>query len=145
SRYGLSIGNACYDTMLESYVLNSVAGRHDMDSLAQRFLGIDTTNFEDIAGKGSKQVTFNKIELEKAAHYAAEDADITLRLHDSIWPELSAEPSLKKVFEEIEVPLIQVLAKAEQQGVLIDSEKLSQQSKKLEKLMAKLEQQVHEL
>jgi DNA polymerase-1 len=145
SRFGVSLVNVCYDTMLESYVLNSVAGRHDMDSLAERFLGIETVHFEDIAGKGAKQLTFNQIDLEKAGHYAAEDADITLRLHEAIWSELSEEESLSKVFKEIEVPLIPVLAKTEQAGVLIDKNKLAKQSKKLEGLLQELEKQVYEL
>ncbi len=145
SRYGISIKNVCYDTMLESYVLNSVSGRHDMDSMAERFLGVQTVHFEDIAGKGAKQITFNQIDLEKAGNYAAEDADITLRLHENLWDELKDIPSLKKVFEDIEMPLVPVLASIEQQGVLIDSEQLAQQSKKLEVLLQELEKQAHKL
>lgn len=144
-RYGIQIENVAFDTMLESYVFNSVAGRHDMDSLAERFLGLKTVHFEDIAGKGVKQITFDKINLDIAGHYAAEDADITLRLHETIFSELKKQTALCKVLTDIEVPLIPVLAKIEQTGVLIDPKKLNEQSAKLEKLLATLEKQLHEL
>lgn len=144
-RYGIHIKNITHDTMLESYVFNSVAGRHDMDSLAERFLGLKTVHFEDIAGKGAKQITFDKIDLTQAGHYAAEDADITFRLHETIFAELQQHNKLCKVLTDIEVPLIPVLAKIEQTGVLIDPKKLSEQSAKLEKLLAELEKQLHVL
>ncbi len=101
ARYNIDLKGIGFDTMLESYVLNSVASRHNMDDLALKYLGHSTIHFEDIAGKGKKQVTFDKIDLDIAGEYAAEDADITLRLHEALWPKLSAEPSLRKVFEEI--------------------------------------------
>jgi len=144
-RYGIHIENIAFDTMLESYVFNSVAGRHDMDSLAERFLNLKTVHFEDIAGRGAKQITFNQIDLAVAAHYAAEDADITFRLHEVIYGELQKHTELCKVLTDIEVPLIPVLAKIEQTGVLIDPKKLNEQSLKLEKLLAELEKQLHAL
>jgi DNA polymerase-1 len=131
--------------MLESYVLNSVATKHDMDSLAERYLGLETVHFEDIAGKGAKQLTFNQIHLDKAAPYAAEDADITLRLHNVIWKQLKPESELASVFTDIELPLAEVLARMEQFGVLIDSQKLAQQSQNLAQRIIELEKQVHEL
>jgi DNA polymerase-1 len=131
--------------MLESYVLNSVATRHDMDSLAETYLGEKTIHFEDIAGKGVKQLTFNQIPIEKAAPYAAEDADITLRLHNTLWPKLQAQKGLEQVLKEIELPLTPVLAKIEQFGVLIDSQQLAQQSQDLAMRILELEKQVHEL
>jgi DNA polymerase-1 len=131
--------------MLESYVLNSVATRHDMDSLSEKYLGQSTIHFEDIAGKGAKQISFNQIPLDKAAPYAAEDADITLRLHNVIWQKLSEEKDLVNVFKEIELPLSPVLAKMEQFGVLIDSQKLAQQSQDLAVRILELEKEVHEL
>lgn len=145
ANYDINLQGIAYDTMLESYVLNSVATRHDMDSLAQYYLGISTVHFEDIAGKGAKQLTFNQIPLDQAAHYAAEDADITLRLHNHIWQKLHQPPELASVLTEIEVPLATVLAKMEQFGVLIDSQKLSQQSQDLATRIMQLEREVHEL
>ena len=145
ANYDINLQGIAYDTMLESYVLNSVATRHDMDSLAQYYLGISTVHFEDIAGKGAKQLTFNQIPLDQAAHYAAEDADITLRLHNHIWQKLHQTPELASVLTEIEVPLATVLAKMEQFGVLIDSQKLSQQSQDLATRIMQLEREVHEL
>jgi len=145
ARFGLQIKNVTFDTMLESYVLNSVAGRHDMNSLAERFLGVKTVHFEDIAGKGAKQLTFNQIELDKAGHYAAEDADITLRLHEVIGGQLEDEKALNSVLKNIEVPLIPVLANIEQAGVLIDEQKLLEQSAKLDVLLKNLESALHEL
>lgn len=145
ANYDINLQGVAFDTMLESYVLNSVATKHNMDSLANTYLGLDTIHFEDIAGKGAKQLTFNQIDLAEAAPYAAEDADITLRLHNVIWKKLQADPSLAKVFENIELPLSAVLAKMEQFGVLIDSQQLSQQSQDLATRIIKLEQEVHEL
>jgi DNA polymerase-1 len=145
ANYDINLQGIAYDTMLESYVLNSVATRHDMDSLAETYLGQTTIHFEDIAGKGAKQITFNQIPLDKAAPYAAEDADITLRLHKVIWQKLSEEKDLVNVFKEIELPLSPVLAKMEQFGVLIDSQKLAQQSQDLAVRILELEKEVYEL
>lgn len=143
--HGVELQGIAYDTMLESYVLNSTASRHDMDSLARRYLNVETISFEDIAGKGVKQLTFNQIELEQAAPYAAEDADITLRLHQTLWGKLSAEPGLAKVFSEIELPLLPVLARMERLGTTIEPKLLHQQSQEIEVRLAELEKQAHEL
>ncbi|GJC07000.1 DNA polymerase I [Aeromonas hydrophila] len=143
--HGIELQGIAYDTMLESYVLNSTASRHDMDSLARRYLNAETISFEDIAGKGVKQLTFNQIELEQAAPYAAEDADITLRLHQTLWGKLSAEPGLAKVFSEIELPLLPVLARMERLGTTIEPKLLHQQSREIEVRLAELEKQAHEL
>ncbi|WP_421321511.1 DNA polymerase I [Aeromonas veronii] len=143
--HDIDLQGIAYDTMLESYVLNSTASRHDMDSLAKRYLGVETTSFEDIAGKGVKQLTFNQIELEQAAPYAAEDADITLRLHQALWGQLEAVPGLAKVFSEIELPLLPVLARMELLGTTIDPKLLHQQSQEIELRLAELEKQAHEL
>ncbi|MNS29557.1 DNA polymerase I [compost metagenome] len=143
--HGIDLQGIAFDTMLESYVLNSTASRHDMDSLASKYLGVETISFEDIAGKGAKQLTFNQIELEQAAPYAAEDADITLRLHQTLWGELSKLPTLAKVFTEIELPLLPVLARMELLGTTIDPKLLHQQSQEIEVRLAELERQAHEL
>ncbi|QNF24584.1 DNA polymerase I [Aeromonas hydrophila] len=143
--HGIELQGIAYDTMLESYVLNSTASRHDMDSLARRYLNAETISFEEIAGKGVKQLTFNQIELEQAAPYAAEDADITLRLHQALWGKLSAEPGLAKVFSEIELPLLPVLARMERLGTTIEPKLLHQQSQEIEVRLAELEKQAHEL
>ncbi|MGH1409552.1 MAG: DNA polymerase I [Aeromonas sp.] len=143
--HGIELQGIAYDTMLESYVLNSTASRHDMDSLAKSYLGVETTSFKDIAGKGVKQLTFNQIELKQAAPYAAEDADITLRLHQALWGKLSAEPGLAKVFSEIELPLLPVLARMERLGTTIEPKLLHQQSQEIELRLAELEKQAHEL
>lgn len=143
--HGIELQGIAYDTMLESYVLNSTASRHDMDSLARRYLNVETISFEDTAGKGVKQLTFNQIELEQAAPYAAEDADITLRLHQTLWGKLSAEPGLAKVFSEIELPLLPVLARMERLGTTIEPKLLHQQSQEIEVRLAELEKQAHEL
>ncbi|WP_429101378.1 DNA polymerase I [Aeromonas rivipollensis] len=143
--HGIDLQGIAFDTMLESYVLNSTASRHDMDSLARKYLGVDTISFEEIAGKGAKQLTFNQIELEQAAPYAAEDADITLRLHQTLWGELSKLPELAKVFTEIELPLLPVLARMELLGTTIDPKLLHQQSQEIEVRLAELERQAHEL
>jgi len=144
SRYDLAVEGVAFDTMLESYVLNSTGSRHDMDSLALKYLGHQTTHYEDIAGKGAKQISFSQVSIEDAGHYAAEDADITLRLHQHLWPKLQAEPALEKVLAEIEIPLIPVLARMEQAGVLIDGKTLRRQSSELAKRMQELEKQAHE-
>ena len=143
--HGIDLQGIAYDTMLESYVLNSTASRHDMDSLASKYLGVETISFEEIAGKGAKQLTFNQIELEQAAPYAAEDADITLRLHQTLWGNLSKLPELAKVFTEIELPLLPVLARMELMGTTIEPKLLHQQSQEIEVRLAELERQAHEL
>jgi len=144
SRYGLAVQGVAFDTMLESYVLNSTGSRHDMDTLALKYLGHQTTHYEEIAGKGAKQISFSQVSIEDAGHYAAEDADITLRLHQHLWPRLQAETALEKVLMELEIPLIPVLARMEQAGVLIDGKLLLQQSSELAKRMLELEGQAHE-
>ena len=127
--------------MLESYVLNSVASRHNMDDLALKYLGKSTVHFEDIAGKGAKQLTFNQIEIDKAGHYAAEDADITWRLHEVLSARLAEEGSLVSVYRDIDLPLVPILSKVERQGVLLDEVQLHEQSKELEKRMSELQQE----
>lgn len=134
-----------FDTMLESYVLDSTATRHDMDSLALKYLDHSTIRFEDIAGKGAKQLTFDQIDLAQAAPYAAEDADITLRLHQHLWAKLDAEPSLAKVLSEIEMPLVPVLARIERQGALVDANLLGLQSNELGEKLVALERQAFEI
>lgn len=142
---GINLAGIEFDTMLESYVLDSTGNRHDMDSLALKFLGLRTITFEDVAGKGSKQLSFNQIELEKAAAYAAEDADVTLKLHQTLWPRVSSQTTLKEVFEKIEMPLIPVLVNIERTGVLIDPDLLTLQGKELEKRARELEQEAFKL
>ncbi|EPH0544188.1 DNA polymerase I [Serratia marcescens] len=145
ARYGIEMRGIAYDTMLESYVLDSVGGRHDMDSLADRYLSHKTITFEEIAGKGKNQLTFNQIALEQAAPYAAEDADVTLQLHLAMWPQLKQSAELLTVFNEIEMPLLPVLSHIERTGVLIDPAILSAHSQELAKRLAELEAQAHEL
>jgi len=145
ARYGIALRGMQFDSMLESYVLNSVATRHDMDSTARFYLDIDTIHFEDVAGKGAKQLTFNQIDLEQAAPYAAEDADITLKLHEHLWGELQKRDALKNVYLEIEQPLVPILLGMEETGVLIDRDMLRKQSGELAKKMADLEASAHEL
>jgi len=143
SNYDVTVRGVAFDTMLESYVFNSTGSRHDMDSLALKYLGHQTVHFEDIAGRGTKQISFSEIPIEVASHYAAEDADITLTLHEHLWPRLQQEPALAHVLCEIEVPLIPVLARMEQRGVLIDGELLAKQSMELSLQIHDLEQQAH--
>ena len=145
ARHGVSIKAKVIDTMLESYVLNSVASRHNMDDLALNYLGLSTVHFEDIAGKGAKQLTFNQIVLDKAGHYAAEDADITFRLHQVLWPRLQAEGRLASVYQDIEIPLVPILSDVERGGVLLDEEQLKLQSRELEKRLHDLEQEAYGL
>ena len=137
AHYGIEVRGVTFDSMLESYVLDSTATRHDMDSLALKYLGIGTTRFEDIAGKGAKQLTFDQIALEQAAPYAAEDADITLRLHQTLWSRLQSVAPLAKVLQTIEMPLMPVLARIERTGALVDAKLLGEHSRELgEKLVA---------
>ncbi|WP_417578652.1 DNA polymerase I [Nitrincola sp.] len=145
ARYGIKLQGIVADTMLESYVLNSTAGRHDMDSLADRYLGLTTTSFEEVAGKGKNQLTFNQVDLEIAAPYAAEDADITLRLHQQMTAQLQQEGRLAELLNTLEVPLIPVLAKIERNGARVDATLLSKQSRELEIRLKELEQQAFEL
>ncbi|CAI1184060.1 DNA polymerase I [Serratia quinivorans] len=145
ARYDITLRGIAFDTMLESYVLDSVGGRHDMDSLSDRYLGHKTVTFEEIAGKGKKQLTFNQIALEQAAPYAAEDADVTLQLHLAMWPQLKESAELLTVFNQIEMPLLPVLSHIERTGVLIDQSILATHSIELTKRLAELEIQAHEL
>ena len=147
ANYGITLKGIQFDTMLESYVLNSVATRHDMDSLASYYLNTKTIKFEEVAGKGAKQITFDNVEIDIAGPYAAEDADITLRLHQTLWAQLNAsdKESLKSVFEDIELPLIDVLTKIEANGALIDADILHEQSAQLSSRLVELEQQAHDV
>jgi len=145
ARYDIALRGMQFDSMLESYVLNSVATRHDMDSVARHYLGRETTHFEDVAGKGVKQLTFNQIDLETAAPYAAEDADITLQLHHELHSQLEATPALQRVYEDIEQPLVPILFEMEETGVLVDRKMLNTQSGELAKRMLELELKAHEL
>lgn len=145
ARYDIELNGIAFDTMLESYTLNSVAGRHDMDSLSERHLQHQPIAFEDIAGKGSKQLTFNQIELEKAAEYAAEDADVTLQLHLAMWPQLQQATGPAQVFRDIEMPLLSVLSRLERNGVLIDAALLGKQSEYLAGRISELETQAHQV
>ena len=145
SQYNIQLQGVAFDTMIESYCFNSVATRHNMDALALKYLDYKTVHFEDIAGKGAKQLTFNQIEIEKAGHYAAEDADITLRLHQAIFPALEQLPEQLSVYNDIEMPLMPVLAKMEQTGVLIDCDLLDQQSQDIGQRLDELEIEAHNL
>ena len=142
---GISVQGIAFDTMLESYVLDSTATRHDMDSLALKYLGHSTTSFQDIAGKGAKQLTFDQISLEQAGPYAAEDADVTLRLHNVLHEKLLAIPSLNSVLTDIEMPLVPVLARIERQGALVDAKLLGVQSVELGDKMVALEREAFEI
>lgn len=144
-RYDIDLRGIAFDTMLESYVLDSVAGRHDMDSLAERYLNHKTITFEEIAGKGKNQLTFNQIALEQAGPYAAEDADVTLHLHQTLWRKLQPHVDLCQVFQTIDMPLVPVLSRIERTGVLIDPAILAEHSKELTTRLAELETQAYEL
>ncbi|MDV7024183.1 DNA polymerase I [Atlantibacter subterranea] len=143
--YGIELRGIAFDTMLESYILDSVAGRHDMDSLADRWLKHKTITFEQIAGKGKNQLTFNQIALEEAGRYAAEDADVTLQLHLKMWPKLEKEKGPRHVFETIEMPLVPVLSRVERNGVKIDPAVLHRHSEELTLRLAELEQKAHDI
>ena len=143
--HGIQLNGIAHDTMLESYVLNSTSTKHNMDDLAKKYLNHDCIHFEDIAGKGAKQLTFNQIEVEKAAEYAAEDADITLRLHEALNSQLKESESLLTLYTDIELPVSQVLTNMEHEGALVDADKLYQQSSEIEQRLQQLEQQAHEL
>ena len=144
ARNGIDVQGVAFDTMLESYVLNST-GRHNMDDLAKRYLGHQTISFEEIAGKGKNQLTFNQIQLEQAAEYAAEDADVTMKLQQVLWEKLSKEPTLEKLFKEMELPLLGVLSRMERRGVLIDSDALFLQSNEIANRLSELEEQAYVL
>jgi len=145
ANHGIRMRGIAFDTMLESYVLNPTATRHDMDSLSLKYLGRGTTHFEDIAGKGKGQLSFDRIPLEQAGPYAAEDADIALRLHNTLWPRLEAEAGLRGVFEEIEIPLVPVLSAIERNGALLDRDMLETQSRELGERLIELERKAYEL
>jgi DNA polymerase-1 len=143
ANYGIALNGQRFDSMLESYVLNSVATRHDMDSTAQRYLGVKTIHYEDVTGKGAKRITFNQVDVDQAAEYSAEDADVTLQLHQAIWPQIEAIPKLKSVYEDIEQPLVPVLFRMERAGVLVDRALLRAQSSELAARMLELQSQAH--
>jgi DNA polymerase-1 len=143
AHHGIALQGPQFDTMLESYVLNSVATRHDMDSSAARYLGEKSLQFEDVAGKGAKQIAFNQVSVERAAAYSAGDADLTLRLHETLWRQLEAQPRLRAVYEDIEQPLEPVLYRMERAGVLVDRELLGKQSAELSARMQELQRQAH--
>ncbi|MDP6375755.1 MAG: DNA polymerase I [Pseudomonadales bacterium] len=145
ARHGVTLRGIAFDTMLESYVLDSVGVRHNMDAMAEKFLGRATLHFEDIAGKGVKQLTFDQIGLDIAADYAAEDADVTLQLHECLWPRLQAESRLRSVFEDIEMPLLDILSRVERHGTLVDGGALEEQGRELETRMVQLTHSAHAL
>lgn len=137
--YDIHLKGVQHDTMLESYILDSTATRHDMNSLAEKYLGVQTVHFEDIAGKGKKQLTFNQIPLDVAGHYAAEDADITLRLHEVLWPKLAKTEGQSRIYKDIEMPLVPILSRIETSGVYIDPDMLFEQSAQIAATLEKLE------
>jgi DNA polymerase-1 len=141
--YGIALRGQRFDTMLESYVLNSTATRHDMDSMAQHYLGLRTIHFEDVAGKGAKQIGFNQVSVERAAEYSAEDADVTMRLHHTLWPRIEAAPRLAQLYRDVEQPLVPVLQRMERRGVLIDRAMLQTQSGELLLRLRELEALTH--
>jgi DNA polymerase-1 len=143
ANYGIALNGQRFDSMLESYVLNSVATRHDMDASAERYLGVKTIHYEDVVGKGAKKITFNQVDVDQAAEYSAEDADVTLQLHQAIWPQIEAIPKLKSVYEEIEQPLVPVLFRMERAGVLVDRALLRTQSSEIAVRMLELQSQAH--
>lgn len=145
ANHGITLRGITHDTMLESYVLNSTATKHNMDDLAKEYLGVTTIHYEDVAGKGTKQIPFQEVTLEQATPYAAEDADITLRLHQVLMAKLQQHPALLSLYSEIEIPLISVLARIESNGVLIDTAMLAQQSLELANHIVAIEQQAHDL
>jgi DNA polymerase-1 len=143
ANHGITLDGIRFDTMLESYVLDSTATRHDMDSVAQKYLGHTNITYEDVAGKGANQLDFNQVPIEQAAPYAAEDADITLRLHETMWPLLAESPALESIYREIELPLVKVLSDMEQAGVAIDTAMLARQSAELAKRIVAIEEEAH--
>lgn len=145
AHYGIIVQGVAHDSMLESYVWNATVTRHDMDSLAQLYLGYETVKYEHVAGKGAKQISFSQVDLDTACRYGAEDSDITLRLHHALWPKLESVPRLRAVYQDIEMPLVPVLAEMERRGVLIDGDALRAQSQQLGKRMVQYQQQAHAL
>jgi DNA polymerase-1 len=141
--YGIHLRGMRFDTMLESYVLNSTATRHDMDSVARKYLGVETIHYEDVAGKGAKQIGFSQVAIDQASEYAAEDADITLQLHRTLWPQLEAMPALRELYRTIEQPLVPILLEMEHTGVLVDQAMLRQQSRELSVSMQALKAAAH--
>ena len=141
--HGIELRGMRYDSMLESYVLNSTATRHDLDSTAKHYLGVDTIHYEDVAGKGAKQLPFAEVPVDRAAEYSAEDSDISLQLHQALWAQLGKLPKLRKLYEEVEQPLVPVLLDMEHLGVLIDTGMLRRQSHEIAKSLMALEQQAH--
>lgn len=145
ANYGIGLAGIKFDTMLESYVADSTGTRHDMDSLALKYLGEKTIHFEDVAGKGAKQLTFNQIAIEDAAPYAAEDADITLRLHQALWPRVQKSKGLERVFNEVEIPLVPILSKIERNGAIVSANLLHKQTQELGCRLKEIEQQAYDL
>jgi len=145
ANYDINLTGIAHDSMLQSYVLDSTASRHDMDSLALNYLQRTTTHYEDVVGKGGKQIPFNQVAIEEAAPYAAEDADITLQLHQNFWPTLQQNKKLQHVYETLEIPLLSVLSQVERNGVVVDADMLTQQSHELESRLGELELQAHDL
>ena len=145
ANYGVTLRGLRFDTMLESYVLDSTASRHDMDSLALKYLGYKTLKYEDVAGKGKNQINFREVPIEQATAYAAEDADVTLRLHEALWPRLAENPALVRLFEDIEMPLVPILARMERHGVRVNVEMLREQSRELERRILDIEREAHTL
>jgi len=145
ANYGIELGGIIHDSMLESYVLDSTASRHDMDSLASKYLDYTTIHYEDVAGKGAKQIPFDQVRIDVATTYAAEDADITLRLHNTLWPRLSSQAGLKALYEQVEIPLLGILSGMERTGVLIDAGMLKQQSAELTRRMATIEKEAQDM
>jgi DNA polymerase-1 len=143
ANHGIALAGQAFDTMLESYVLNSTATRHDMDSMAAHYLGLRTIHFEDVAGKGAKQISFNQVGVERAAEYAAEDADVTLRLHRALWPRIEQHDALERLYRTIEQPLVPVLQRMERHGVLIDRDMLHAQSTELLTRLKEIEAEAH--
>ncbi len=143
ANHGIALRGMRFDSMLESYVWNSVAIRHDMDSAAEKYLGIRTIHYEDVAGKGAKQIPFSQVPVDKAAEYSSEDADVTLRLHQVLWPQLDGAPALKKLYQEIEQPLVPVLLGMEHHGVLLDRQMLRVQSNELAKRLMEVLGEAH--
>jgi len=144
-KYDIDVQGIQHDTMLQSYVLNSTASRHNMDALAAFYLNRQTIHYEDVAGKGVKQLTFDKVDLEQAARYASEDADVTMQLHEELYPRLQQQPSLLKVYQEIEVPLIPVLLRMEQNGVCLDQALLQKQGQEVDQQLHDIEQSIFQL
>ncbi|MCC7463463.1 MAG: DNA polymerase I [Gammaproteobacteria bacterium] len=141
--HGIRLAGARFDTMLESYVLNSTATRHDMDSMAARYLGLETLHYEDVAGKGAKQIPFSQVSIERATEYSAEDADVTLQLHGTLWPQLAAAPALARLYTDVEQPLVPVLQRMERHGVLINREMLRAQSGEIGRRLLEVQAQAH--